>query len=155
VGRRIDRWFLRGLVRKRYLLVNRRRAGVAIIDQAAAACLVLARSTVERIGGLFDERFPIFFNDVDLSRRVWNAGLEVHVLYDVKVVHHGGSSTRQMAPGRKKLEHVDGLLQYYDLHESRWKGRFVRRLVSRDRRRAARAEAVAGAEALRGEGRSE
>src|SRR5258706_3073585 len=79
VGRRIDRWLLGGLVRNRYNLANRRRIGVEVVDQAAAACIVIARSTVERIGGLFDERFPIFFNDVDLCRRVWNAGLEIHV----------------------------------------------------------------------------
>ena len=142
-GRRLDRWFLGGSVGRRYHLMHVRRAGVAAIDQAAAACLVIKRSTVERIGGLFDERFPIFFNDVDLSRRVRNAGLEVHVLYDVSVVHHGGASIKQMRPGRKTLEMMDGLQRYYDLHEPRWKGLVVRFLVSANRRRAARAAALA------------
>ena len=142
-GRRLDRWLLGGWVGRRYHLRQIQRAGVAVIDQAAAACLAIARSTIERIGGLFDERFPIFFNDVDLSRRAWKAGLEVHVLYDVSVVHHGGASIRQMHPGRKTLEMMDGLQRYYDLHEPRWKGSIVRVLVSATRRRAVRAAAAA------------
>src|SRR5438445_4001964 len=83
LGRRLDKWFLGNQSRRRYRLQRARRTGVCVIDQAAAACLMIRRATVGRIGGLFDERFPLFFNDVDLSRRVWEAGLEVHVLYDV------------------------------------------------------------------------
>jgi GT2 family glycosyltransferase len=143
-GRRVDRWLLGGLVGRRYHLRSLKRTGVAVVDQAAAACLLIARSTVERIGGLFDEGFPIFFNDVDLSRRVWKAGLEVHVLYDLSVVHHGGASIRQMPPGRKSLEQMAGLQHYYDLHEPGWKGRLVRFLVSASRRRAARAAEAGG-----------
>jgi GT2 family glycosyltransferase len=146
VGRRVDRWLLGGWVSRRYHLEDILRQGVAVIDQAAAACLVIDRRTVDRIGGLFDERFPIFFNDVDLSRRVWMSGLEVHVLYDLKVMHHGGASIKQMPRGAKNRELMDGLLRYYELHEPRWKGMVTGLLVSGTRRRADRA-AVANARA--------
>ncbi len=144
IGRTIDRLLLLHLNRRRYHLKIRRRSGVAAIDQAAAACVLLRRSTVECIGGLFDERFPLFFNDVDLSRRVWDAGLEVRVLYDLSVVHHGGASVRQIPEGRRKLELYEALVRYYELHEPQWKARFVGRVLARDRRRAARAGADAG-----------
>jgi len=142
-GRRVDRWLLGGRVGRSYHLGSIRRAGVAVIDQAAAACLLIARATIGRIGGLFDEGFPIFFNDVDLSRRVWKSGLEVHVLYDLSVAHLGGASIRQMPPGRKSLEQTAGLLHYYEIHEPRWKSRVVKVLVAASRRRAARAAAAA------------
>jgi len=138
VGRRLDQYLLGGWVTRRYRLLDIRRAGVAVIDQAAAACLLIARSTVERIGGLFDERFPLFFNDVDLSRRVWNAGLEVRVLYDVSVVHHRGASISQLPKGERKLEHYESLERYYAVHEVPWKAGLVRLMVSPNRRRAAR-----------------
>ncbi len=134
-GRFVDRVLLLGLNRRRYHLRTRRRRGVAVVDQAAAACLAIARSTVERIGGLFDERFPLFFNDVDLSRRVWDAGLEVRVLYDLSVVHHGGASVRQLPEERRKHEMYESLARYYDLHEPPWKARLVRRLVAAAARR--------------------
>jgi GT2 family glycosyltransferase len=89
---------------------------------------------------LFDERFPLFFNDVDLSRRVWNAGLEVRVLYDVSVVHHRGASISQLPKGERKLEHYESLERYFTVHEVPWKAGLVRLMVSRNRRRAARAQ---------------
>src|SRR5439155_1607262 len=99
LGRLVDSLVLLGLNGRRYHLKTRRRSGTAVVEQAAAACLLIRRATVERIGGLFDERFPLFFNDVDLSRRVWNAGLDVRVLYDLSVRHVGGASIRQLPKG--------------------------------------------------------
>ncbi len=144
LGRLFDRVFLFGLNGRRYRLETRRRRGVVVVDQAAAACLLIRRSTVERIGGLFDERFPLFFNDVDLSRRVWDAGLEVHVLYDRSVVHAGGASLRQLPKSERDMERYESLARYYELHEPAWKGRLVRLMVARRRRRAARVGAAAG-----------
>jgi len=145
IGRVVDRFLLLGLNRRRYHLKTTRRAGVVTIDQAAAACVLLRRSTVECIGGLFDERFPLFFNDVDLSRRVRDAGLEVRVLYDLSVVHHGGASVRQLPTGERKREQLESLARYYELHRPGWKARLVRRMVTGGRRRDARAKAAAGA----------
>jgi GT2 family glycosyltransferase len=141
VGRAIDRLVLFGLNGRRYHLKTRRRSGTAVIDQAAAACLLIRRSTVERVGGLFDERFPLFFNDVDLSRRVWDAGLEVHVLYDLSVTHVGGASIRQLSRDGRDRERYESLARYYELHEPSWKARLLRLMVARGRRRAARAGA--------------
>jgi len=135
VGRLLDRLLLLGLNRRRYHLETLRRGGVALVDQAAAACLLIRRSTVERIGGLFDERFPLFFNDVDLSRRVRDAGLEVHVLYDLSVTHIGGASIRQLPRRGRELERFEALVRYYELHEPAWKARLVRLMVARGRRR--------------------
>src|SRR5207249_12210679 len=137
VGRRIDRWLLGGLVGRRYQLMHLRRTGVAVIDQAAAACLLIHRATVERIGGLFDERFPIFFNDVDLSRRVRDAGLEVHVRYDLSVTHRGGASIRQVSHGERKVWLYEAGSRYYEIHEPAWEARLVRLMVSCNLRRAA------------------
>jgi GT2 family glycosyltransferase len=142
-GRTLDRWLLLGLNRRRYRLQSRRRNGLAVIDQAAAACLMIRRATVEGIGGLFDERFPLFFNDVDLSRRVRDAGFEVHVRYDLSVVHHGRASIRQLPDGERKVELYESLVRYYDIHEPAWKARLVRLMVARNCRRAARTRAIA------------
>src|SRR5207245_2684302 len=144
LGRRLDKWFLGNQSRRRYRLQRARRTGVCVIDQAAAACLMIRRATVGRIGGLFDERFPLFFNDVDLSRRVWEAGLEVHVLYDVSVTHYGSASLRQVPEGVRMLTFYESLERYYDLHEPRWKGRLLRLLVSADRPRLLRSDEPRG-----------
>src|SRR3989442_8478431 len=117
IGRLIDRFLLFGLNRRRYHLKDRRPGGAATIDQAAAACGLLRRSTVECIGGLFAGRFPLFFNDVDLPRAVWAAGLEVHVRYDLSVRHHGRASIRQLPDGARRLQLYEPVARYFAIHQ--------------------------------------
>jgi N-acetylglucosaminyl-diphospho-decaprenol L-rhamnosyltransferase len=45
------------------------------------------------MGGL-DARLFLFFNDVDLCRRLWTANRRIHYLAEAEVMHHGGASTR-------------------------------------------------------------
>lgn len=49
------------------------------IDWVVGACMLVRRELIEKIGG-FDPRFFLFFEDMDLCRRAWNAGYRVHYL---------------------------------------------------------------------------
>lgn len=64
------------------------------VDQPMGAALMLRREVVERVG-FFDERFKIFFNDVDYCRRIWKAGFTCTYVPDAVVEHFVGSSTRK------------------------------------------------------------
>jgi len=44
----------------------------------------------------FDERFPIFFNEVDLLYRLHKAGWPAMYSPDVKILHHGAEGTKQV-----------------------------------------------------------
>jgi GT2 family glycosyltransferase len=61
-----------------------------VIEQPAAACLLLRRSAVGST--LFDETYPLFFNDTDLARRMAASGRHCLVLQSVTVPHVGGAS---------------------------------------------------------------
>lgn len=52
------------------------------VDWVAGACLLLHRSLYAEIGG-FDPRFFLFFEDIDLCRRVWGKGKRV--VYDSSI----------------------------------------------------------------------
>ena len=56
------------------------------IEQPAASCLMLKR---EVLNGeeLMDERFPVFYNDVDLCRRIWNKGFKIIFLPKARIIH--------------------------------------------------------------------
>ena len=71
------------------------------VPQPSASCLLLRRSALspERI---FDERYPIFFNDVQLARSLSGAGSELWVVPDAVVVHEGAASTRQLGGALKR-----------------------------------------------------
>lgn len=64
------------------------------VDQPQGACLLARREVIER-GGLWDEKFPMFFSDVDWCRRVWDAGWRIRFVPEVKVVHHQGVSVHK------------------------------------------------------------
>ncbi|HKQ97914.1 MAG TPA: glycosyltransferase, partial [Candidatus Polarisedimenticolia bacterium] len=66
-GRRwrpIDKYLLFGRVRRRYRMEGDPPTSPRRIDQAGAAVALLKREALDAIGGLFDEAFPLFFNDV-------------------------------------------------------------------------------------------
>ena len=68
------------------------------VEQPMASSFLLRRSAIESIGGLFDVRFPIFFNDVDLCFRLVKNGWEIWYEPAAKVKHWGGAATSQRRP---------------------------------------------------------
>lgn len=65
------------------------------IDWLSGSCLLLRRKALEQ-SGLFDERFFMYFEDIDLCRRIQLAGWKNHYLADEgEVVHYGGQSAKQ------------------------------------------------------------
>ena len=65
------------------------------VQQPSASCLLLRRSCLPA-SVVFDERYPIFFNDVMLARRLFERGLELWVTPDAVVLHEAHSSARQL-----------------------------------------------------------
>ncbi|MEJ7841151.1 MAG: glycosyltransferase family 2 protein [Rubrobacter sp.] len=63
------------------------------VDWVSGACMVVRRETLEKISPL-DERFFLYFEDVDLCRRAREAGWPVFYLPDVEVLHQTGGSSR-------------------------------------------------------------
>lgn len=72
------------------------------IPQPSASCLLLRRSCLPR-NRVFDERYPIFFNDVQLARALAASGHELWVVPDAVVVHEAHSSTSRLgSSGRRQ-----------------------------------------------------
>jgi GT2 family glycosyltransferase len=63
------------------------------VDAVSGALLLLPRLLFARVGG-FDERYRLHAEDLDLCRRVREAGSVVAVANDVRVVHVRGVSAR-------------------------------------------------------------
>ena len=63
------------------------------------ACLAVSRSLWERVGG-FDERYFLYWEDVDLSWRVRRAGGRLVLRDDLHAVHDQGGTQRSMTAGR-------------------------------------------------------
>lgn len=84
------------------------------VEQPMASAILLRGEALEEIGGM-DEQFPIFFNDVDLCKRLWDAGWEVWFTPEASMDHVGGASTGQVR--RKMLtESHRSFIRFYRKH---------------------------------------
>ena len=64
----------------------------AAVDWVPGAFAILRRSLVEQIG-LFDPRFFLYYEEVDLCRRIHQAGFKVYYWPDLVITHIGGASS--------------------------------------------------------------
>jgi GT2 family glycosyltransferase len=78
--------------------------------QPAASCLML-RSSMFRKTYFLDEQFPIFFNDVDLCRRIHKQGYSIILLPEAQVIHHLGKS-RTLVKQFEEKEYILSWLRY-------------------------------------------
>lgn len=67
----------------------------------SGACMMLSMSLWDAVGG-FDESFFLYWEDVDLSRRVITAGGRLVVLREVSVLHDEGGTHEDPAQGKGK-----------------------------------------------------
>ncbi len=85
------------------------------VDWVSGACLMVRRELLERLGA-FDSEFFMYFEDVDLCRRLWAAGHAVWYVGDAVVVHHTrGSTLGQHTPGLFLMEQRSRL-RYFRKH---------------------------------------
>ena len=64
------------------------------VEAVSGACLMLRRDVFESVGG-FSEEFFMYAEDMDLAYKVRKAGFRSYYVPEARVVHHGGTSSRQ------------------------------------------------------------
>jgi GT2 family glycosyltransferase len=81
------------------------------------AALAIRRRPFDAVGG-FDEAFFMYGEEIDLSRRIAAAGLEVHFAPVTTVVHLGGGSTVAYEQAMQR-EYIVSQRRYLTRHDSR------------------------------------
>lgn len=61
------------------------------VEQPMAAALMIKKKVLEEIS-YFDERYSMFFNDVDLCRKIKNCGYNILFFPEAKIIHKKGVS---------------------------------------------------------------
>jgi N-acetylglucosaminyl-diphospho-decaprenol L-rhamnosyltransferase len=67
------------------------------VDQPAAACLMVARTALESLGGFDEDFYPAWFEDVDLCRRIRDRHGRIRYQPAARFLHHGGYSAVNMS----------------------------------------------------------
>lgn len=97
-----------------YLMGSFDRQSARRVDWVSGAALAMHKSTFERLGG-FDERFFVYFEDVDLCRRAADMGIPTCYFPEARVEHIIGGSSRGV-PYRALAYRHRSMWTYYKLH---------------------------------------
>ena len=68
------------------------------VGYVEGACFLVRRAALAEVGG-FDEQYFLYFEELDLARRLAKAGWEVHLCAEAAVEHAMGASTAQLEVG--------------------------------------------------------
>lgn len=133
---------------RRYHLADWDRTTERRVDWISGAAFLLRRRALEEVGPL-DERFFLYAEEVDLFKRLREAGWDIVFTPSLEVVHEQGVSTGRSR--RMHLIHAESVYRYFEKHHAHgWRRALLplARLVLR-----ARAELVSALDRLRGAGR--
>lgn len=82
------------------------------VDQVIGAAFLITTEAHKRVG-LLDERYFIWYEEVDYCRMVRDAGLNVWYIPEARVVHYGGQSFDQVFAVRKQRYMDESLAKYF------------------------------------------
>lgn len=87
------------------------------VDWLMGACLILRAKALENVGGM-DERFFLYFEDVDWCRRFWEKDWKVVYVPDAKFSHYHQRSSESgglwgLISNRIAREHVKSAMKYF------------------------------------------
>lgn len=96
---------------QRYLMADFAHDVPLAVDQIMGACMAIPQAALTQVG-LLDERYWIWFEEVDWCRRARAAHWSVWFTPDAEVVHHGGVSFQQVLPVQKEWRFIRSALRY-------------------------------------------
>ncbi len=97
----------------KYLWENFDSEKEQMVDAVQGSFMLVRREIYEKLGRLFDPRFFIWFEDVDLCREAKRFGYEVWYVPTVSCVDFGGRSFAKRAFFWKQLQLVKSMFRYF------------------------------------------
>lgn len=88
-------------------------------EQLQGSFLLMRREALDKIG-LFDEKFFIWFEEVDLCRRAKCAGFNLLYFPGASIIHYGGESFAQLTTLKKQGLYARSLLYYFWKNKQKW-----------------------------------
>ncbi|MEW6610833.1 MAG: glycosyltransferase family 2 protein [Patescibacteria group bacterium] len=90
------------------------------VDQVMGAFFVVRKLFLDQVGG-FDERFFLWFDDVDLMRQAHESGWQVWYYPNARAIHWGAQSFSQVSSYENQKQFLKSLRQYIE----KWHGSFA------------------------------
>ncbi len=91
----LSRWFPNNIITRKSILTTKNGGKSPInVDWISGACMVVRRKAIEDVG-LMDERFFMYWEDVDWCKRMWGNGWKVVYYPEASILHYVGGSSKK------------------------------------------------------------
>ena len=100
---------------REHLMMDWNHDEVREVDWGMGACMLLRREAIKD-GNLFDERFFLYFEDIDLCFRLKNEGGKVIYYPEAAMVHYYVRESARGLINRAKWEGFKSLIKFYFKH---------------------------------------
>jgi GT2 family glycosyltransferase len=109
----LGRIFPRSETVRRHLMRDFDHTEVRPVDWVLGGCILVRREARQSCGPM-DERFFLYFEDVDWCYRMWQCGFEVLYLPDARFVHRHRRASAQGRFSRSFWLHLGSLISFYE-----------------------------------------
>ncbi len=96
-----------------YLMLDYDHEESRPVDWVIGACMMVRREALRDIG-LMDERFFLYFEDVDWCYRTWQGGWRVYYVAESVMVHRHTRASAQIRLPRQVMAHAASLFHFYE-----------------------------------------
>ncbi|MCR4278662.1 MAG: glycosyltransferase [bacterium] len=97
------------------------------VDQVMGAGFLIRKEVIDLIGGL-DERYFIWFEEVDFCRMAKEAGWPTMYVSSVSIIHHSGQSFAQVMGVKKQRMFSESMVKYFAKWDPGWRANVIRLL---------------------------
>lgn len=105
-------------VNRRYRCLDADCSKQQDVEQPAGACLAIRRAAWEKVGGFDEQFFPVWFEDVDLCKRLLDQVSRIVYCPQARFQHSGAHSVGQLSFRDKQLFWYGNMLRYARKHFS-------------------------------------
>lgn len=95
-----------------YLMADFNHKSVREVDWLVGSAIMIRRETLDEVGSM-DERFFLYFEDVDWCRQVWKKDWKVIYFPQAVMVHYHKRSSAQRGFNRTKIYHIISGIKYF------------------------------------------
>ncbi len=99
-------------VNRRYRCLDADYSKSQQVEQPAGACLAITREAWDAMGGMDTQFAPVWFEDVDLCRRLLDSGRKIVYCPEARFHHSGAHSVGKLSFADKQLFWYTNMLRY-------------------------------------------
>jgi hypothetical protein len=117
----VNQLWPRNPVNRSYRYLDADYSRVQQVEQPAGACLAIRRDAWDAVSGMDTQFFPVWFEDVDLCKRLRENGHKIIYCPTARFRHAGAHSVGKLSFADKQMFWYSNMLRYARKHFPAWK----------------------------------